>query len=129
VAAAAVLATSKNGTMPFGHEIIGASPLMDARFIGQICQRVVAQDPPGPVDQIVIDRLSLDVRRGEILDQVGASGGGKSALMRAYSIQGSLIEQRRRPSASRSRYRRLRRRRAQIPPCVPDWLSVLRRSP
>ncbi|MBR0712996.1 ABC transporter ATP-binding protein [Bradyrhizobium liaoningense] len=32
--------------------------------------------------QIVIDRLSLDVRRGEILGLVGASGGGKSVLMR-----------------------------------------------
>jgi phospholipid/cholesterol/gamma-HCH transport system ATP-binding protein len=30
----------------------------------------------------VIDRLSLDVRRGEILGLVGASGGGKSVLMR-----------------------------------------------
>ena len=32
--------------------------------------------------RIVIDHLSLDVRRGEILDLVGASGGGKSVLMR-----------------------------------------------
>jgi phospholipid/cholesterol/gamma-HCH transport system ATP-binding protein len=32
--------------------------------------------------QIVIDHLSLDVRKGEILGLVGASGGGKSALMR-----------------------------------------------
>jgi len=31
---------------------------------------------------VVIDRLSLDVRRGEILGLVGASGGGKSVLMR-----------------------------------------------
>src|SRR6202045_999437 len=31
---------------------------------------------------VVIDHLSLDVRRGEILGLVGASGGGKSALMR-----------------------------------------------
>lgn len=30
----------------------------------------------------VIDQLSLDVRRGEILGLVGASGGGKSVLMR-----------------------------------------------
>jgi len=28
-------------------------------------------------DQIVLDRLSLDVRRGEIFGLVGASGGGK----------------------------------------------------
>jgi phospholipid/cholesterol/gamma-HCH transport system ATP-binding protein len=34
-------------------------------------------------DHTVIDRLSLDVRRGEILGLVGASGGGKSVLMRA----------------------------------------------
>ncbi|MGO4714035.1 ABC transporter ATP-binding protein [Bradyrhizobium sp. 2TAF24] len=31
---------------------------------------------------MVLDRLSLDVRRGEILGLVGASGGGKSVLMR-----------------------------------------------
>src|SRR6185312_5848492 len=30
----------------------------------------------------VIDRLSLDVRAGEIIGLVGASGGGKSVLMR-----------------------------------------------
>jgi phospholipid/cholesterol/gamma-HCH transport system ATP-binding protein len=33
--------------------------------------------------QVVIDHLSLDVRTGEILGLVGASGGGKSVLMRA----------------------------------------------
>jgi phospholipid/cholesterol/gamma-HCH transport system ATP-binding protein len=32
--------------------------------------------------QIVIDHLSLDVHKGEILGLVGASGGGKSVLMR-----------------------------------------------
>lgn len=32
--------------------------------------------------RIVLDHLSLDVRRGEILGLVGASGGGKSVLMR-----------------------------------------------
>ena len=32
--------------------------------------------------QVIIDHLSLDVRRGEILGLVGASGGGKSVLMR-----------------------------------------------
>jgi phospholipid/cholesterol/gamma-HCH transport system ATP-binding protein len=32
--------------------------------------------------QTVIDHLSLDVRRGEIVGLVGASGGGKSVLMR-----------------------------------------------
>src|SRR4051794_5088887 len=31
---------------------------------------------------VVIDHLALDVRRGEILGLVGASGGGKSVLMR-----------------------------------------------
>jgi phospholipid/cholesterol/gamma-HCH transport system ATP-binding protein len=33
-------------------------------------------------DRVVIDRLSLDVREGEILGLVGASGGGKSVLLR-----------------------------------------------
>jgi phospholipid/cholesterol/gamma-HCH transport system ATP-binding protein len=33
-------------------------------------------------DRVVIDHLSLDVRAGEILGLVGASGGGKSVLMR-----------------------------------------------
>ncbi len=32
--------------------------------------------------QVVLDHLSLDVRRGEILGLVGASGGGKTVLMR-----------------------------------------------
>jgi len=32
--------------------------------------------------QVVIDHLSLDVHKGEILGLVGASGGGKSVLMR-----------------------------------------------
>jgi phospholipid/cholesterol/gamma-HCH transport system ATP-binding protein len=32
--------------------------------------------------QVVIDHLSLNVRRGEILGLVGASGGGKTVLMR-----------------------------------------------
>lgn len=34
-------------------------------------------------DRVVLDHLSLDVRRGEILGVVGASGGGKSVLLRA----------------------------------------------
>ena len=33
-------------------------------------------------EQVVLDHLSLDVRRGEILGLVGASGGGKSVLLR-----------------------------------------------
>ena len=33
-------------------------------------------------DSIVLDHLSLDVREGEILGLVGASGGGKSVLLR-----------------------------------------------
>ena len=40
--------------------------------------------------QIVIDHLSLDVRRGEIFGLVGASGGGKTVLMR--TIIGLLPE-------------------------------------
>jgi phospholipid/cholesterol/gamma-HCH transport system ATP-binding protein len=34
----------------------------------------------------IIDHLSLDVRRGEILGLVGASGGGKSVLMRTIIV-------------------------------------------
>jgi ABC-type transport system involved in resistance to organic solvents, ATPase component len=33
--------------------------------------------------QVVIDHLAMDVRRGEVLGLVGASGGGKTVLMRA----------------------------------------------
>jgi phospholipid/cholesterol/gamma-HCH transport system ATP-binding protein len=33
-------------------------------------------------DQIVLEHLSLDVRKGEILGVVGKSGGGKSVLLR-----------------------------------------------
>jgi phospholipid/cholesterol/gamma-HCH transport system ATP-binding protein len=33
-------------------------------------------------DQVVLDHLSLDLRRGEILGVVGASGSGKSVLLR-----------------------------------------------
>jgi phospholipid/cholesterol/gamma-HCH transport system ATP-binding protein len=45
---------------------------------------------------VVIDHLALDVRRGEILGLVGASGGGKSVLMRTIigliPAQGGDIE-------------------------------------
>lgn len=34
-------------------------------------------------DQIILDKLDLDVRRGEVLGFVGGSGTGKSVLMRA----------------------------------------------
>ena len=33
-------------------------------------------------DEVVLDHLSLDVQRGEILGFVGGSGGGKSVLLR-----------------------------------------------
>ena len=33
-------------------------------------------------DKLVLDHLTLDVRRGEVLGLVGASGGGKSVLLR-----------------------------------------------
>jgi phospholipid/cholesterol/gamma-HCH transport system ATP-binding protein len=36
----------------------------------------------GFADRLVLNHLSLDVRRGEILGLVGASGGGKSVLLR-----------------------------------------------
>ena len=46
--------------------------------------------------QTVLDHLSLDVRRGEILGLVGASGGGKSVLMRTIigliPRQGGAVE-------------------------------------
>jgi phospholipid/cholesterol/gamma-HCH transport system ATP-binding protein len=46
--------------------------------------------------QIVLDRLDLDVRRGEILGIVGASGSGKSVLLRTIiglvpKRQGSIV--------------------------------------
>ena len=34
-------------------------------------------------DKIILDKLSLDIKRGEILGFVGASGSGKSVLLRA----------------------------------------------
>jgi phospholipid/cholesterol/gamma-HCH transport system ATP-binding protein len=34
-------------------------------------------------DRVVLDHLSIDVVRGEIIGLVGASGGGKSVLLRA----------------------------------------------
>ena len=47
-------------------------------------------------DQIVLDHLALDVRRGEILGVVGASGSGKSVLLRTIigllpKRQGSIV--------------------------------------
>lgn len=45
----------------------------------------------GFADHIVIDHLSLEVQRGEILGLVGASGGGKSVLLR--TIIGLLPKQ------------------------------------
>lgn len=42
-------------------------------------------------DRVVLDHLSLDVRRGEIIGLVGASGGGKSVLLR--TIIGLLPKQ------------------------------------
>jgi phospholipid/cholesterol/gamma-HCH transport system ATP-binding protein len=50
---------------------------MAQRFIIAVRDLVV-----GFGDQIVLDHLSLDVREGEILGVVGASGSGKSVLLR-----------------------------------------------
>jgi phospholipid/cholesterol/gamma-HCH transport system ATP-binding protein len=56
--------------------------------------------------QTVLDHLSLDVRRGEILGLVGASGGGKSVLMRTIigliPRQGGTIEVMGRPISGRT---------------------------
>src|SRR4051794_17877083 len=42
-------------------------------------------------DRVILDRLSLDITRGEILGFVGASGAGKSVLLR--TILGLLRKQ------------------------------------
>ncbi|MGZ3323913.1 MAG: ABC transporter ATP-binding protein, partial [Xanthobacteraceae bacterium] len=52
-------------------------PQPDSQFAIRVHDLVV-----GFGRQIVIDHLSLDVRRGEILGLVGASGGGTTVLMR-----------------------------------------------
>ena len=56
--------------------------------------------------QTVLDHLSLDVRRGEILGLVGASGGGKSVLMRTIigliPRQGGAVEVMGQPIGSRN---------------------------
>ena len=54
--------------------------------------------------RVVIDHLSLDVRKGEILGLVGASGGGKSVLMR--TIIGLIPRQERRDRGDGRRDRR-----------------------
>jgi len=51
--------------------------MKDARIAIHVRDLVV-----GFGDHIVLDHLSLDVREGEILGLVGASGGGKSVLLR-----------------------------------------------
>jgi len=55
--------------------------------------------------QTVLDHLSLDVRRGEILGLVGASGGGKSVLMRTIigliPRRGGIIEVMGQPTGGR----------------------------
>ena len=54
---------------------VGAHSASD--FAISVCDLVVAFG-----SRVVIDRLSLDVRRGEILGLVGGSGSGKSVLLR-----------------------------------------------
>src|SRR3954468_22237059 len=57
-------------------------------------------------DRTILKNLSLDVRRGEILGVVGASGGGKSVLMRTIigliPRQGGSIEVTGRPIGGRT---------------------------
>ncbi|MCX7341321.1 MAG: ATP-binding cassette domain-containing protein [Hyphomicrobiales bacterium] len=55
-----------------------ASPQADQDLIIKVRNLVVAFG-----DKTILDRLSLDVRRGEILGFVGGSGTGKSVLTRA----------------------------------------------
>ncbi len=54
------------------------TPATDSEIVLSARDITVAFD-----DNVVLDRLSLDVRRGEILGFVGASGAGKSVLLRA----------------------------------------------
>jgi phospholipid/cholesterol/gamma-HCH transport system ATP-binding protein len=54
---------------------------MSEDFVGHFAIRV-RDLVVGFGKHVVIDHLSLDVRKGEILGLVGASGGGKSVLMR-----------------------------------------------
>jgi phospholipid/cholesterol/gamma-HCH transport system ATP-binding protein len=54
------------------------TPAADSEIVLSARDITVAFD-----DNVVLDRLSLDVRRGEILGFVGASGAGKSVLLRA----------------------------------------------
>jgi phospholipid/cholesterol/gamma-HCH transport system ATP-binding protein len=53
------------------------APASDANVLIRVLDLVV-----GFGEQIVLDELSLDVRRGEVLGVVGASGSGKSVLLR-----------------------------------------------
>jgi phospholipid/cholesterol/gamma-HCH transport system ATP-binding protein len=66
--------------MPMPHRLSNARPIIQVRDL-----------TVGFGDKIVLDGLSLDVRQGEILGFVGASGGGKSVLMRTII---GLIEKR-----------------------------------
>ena len=60
-------------------------------------------------EQIVLDHLSLDVQRGEILGLVGGSGGGKSVLLR--TIIGLMPKRAGSDRGARHRPRHGRRRR------------------
>src|SRR6266705_2748729 len=54
------------------------------RMVATVLQSAIAVSDltVGFGKKIVLDRLSIEVRRGEILGLVGASGGGKSVLLR-----------------------------------------------
>lgn len=65
-----------------GAAATGDSP-RNARSVGEAAPAIRVTDlTVGFGDRVVLDGLSLEVRRGEILGLVGASGGGKSVLMR-----------------------------------------------
>lgn len=67
---------ARRGEADAGQDFHGPHPVSDAVVIAAKDVRV------GFGDRMILDGLNLDVRRGEILGVVGASGTGKSVLLR-----------------------------------------------